>query len=100
VTDLIEGTWALLLPGWDDMSTWGYDSGTGSFFAQLTNNNSSDDDGPDVWITPGQYPVISNPGQLQTQIAGATGATASVVAEAMNDAIDDQGAPPQYRVTA
>lgn len=47
--------------GWADFSTWGYDSGMGSFYAQLTCDTSSDDDGPDVWVTPGVWPWSSPP---------------------------------------
>ena len=96
---MVEGTWALLLPGWEDLSIWGYDTGLRSFFAQLTRNGNSDDDGPDVWITPGaDFPAVTSPAQLQALIAGATGAKAADVTAAMNHAVDRQGAPSRYRL--
>ncbi|MEV0074337.1 hypothetical protein [Amycolatopsis sp. NPDC050768] len=77
----------------------GYDSGTRSFFARLTRNGNSDDDGPDVWITPGpRFPPVTSTAQLQAVIAQATGAGATDVAAAMNHAVDAQGAPAHYRL--
>ncbi|MFI6031635.1 hypothetical protein [Amycolatopsis magusensis] len=97
----VDGMWGLVLPGWEDRSIWGYDSGTGSFFAQLTRNGNSDDDGPDVWITPGAtFPVVTSPVQLQALITNVTGAAATDVIVAMNHAVDRQGAPAHYRLTA
>jgi hypothetical protein len=98
MSNAVDGTWALFLPDWDDLSIWGYDSGTSSFFAQLTRNGNSDDNGPDVWITPGpRFPVVTSPAQLQALIADVVGATAADVAVAMNHAVDAQGAPTHYR---
>lgn len=99
MSDFTEGSWALPLEGWDQLSTWGYDSGHASFFAQLTQNGRSDADGPQVWITPGRYPVMTNPDQLLTTIATATGAPPAAVAKTMNHAVDAQGAPAQLRVS-
>uniref|UniRef100_UPI003F49816A hypothetical protein n=1 Tax=Amycolatopsis sp. CA-096443 TaxID=3239919 RepID=UPI003F49816A len=97
--DAIDGTWALALPGWDDLSTWGYDSGTGSFFAQLTRNGNNDDNGPDIWITPGaSFPAVTAPAHLRPLIASSTGAAAADVTAAMNHAVDRQGAPARYRL--
>ncbi|MEU3622807.1 hypothetical protein BS329_09635 [Amycolatopsis coloradensis] len=94
------GMWALVLPGWESLSTWGYDSGIGSFFAQLPRNGNSDDDGPDVWITPGAgFPVVTSPAQLQALIASSTGTATADVTSAMNHAVDRQGAPAHYRLT-
>jgi hypothetical protein len=101
MSNAVDGMWALFLPGWDGLSVWGYDSGTSSFFAQLTRNGNSDDDGPDVWITPGaRFPVVSSPAQLQALIAEVSGATSAAVATAMNHAVDAQGAPAHYRLIA
>lgn len=96
----VGGTWGLLLDGWEGLSIWGFDAGTGSFFAQLTRNGNTDENGPDVWITPGRYPTITNPSELANLIARATGATAAAVAAAMNHAVEHQGAPAHYRVPA
>lgn len=72
------------LPGWDSLSIWGYDPGTQSFYAQLTHNNNTDDDGPDVWITPGTaWPVINSTHELSGYIARATGEPTSTIKSAM-----------------
>lgn len=89
----------MFLPGWEDLSIWGYDSGVSSFVAQLTRNGNSDDDGPEVWITPGaSYPVVASLALLQGLIANATSVAAADVAAAMNHAVDYQGAPARYRI--
>jgi hypothetical protein len=81
----------LLLDGWDGLSTWGYDDLMGSFYAQLTRNGHSDDDGPDVWITPGSsWPAIHHADVLAELIAETTGATLADVRAAM-DADPDAG---------
>ena len=41
---------AILIDGFDQQSIWGYDSGTGSFFAQIWQNGSRSDH-PDLWLT-------------------------------------------------
>ena len=33
----------LILPGWDERSTWGYDDGQASYFAQLWHNGVGED---------------------------------------------------------
>jgi hypothetical protein len=48
MSDFADSFWALPLDGWDELSTWGFDTGQASFFAQLTQNGRSDDDGPQV----------------------------------------------------
>lgn len=40
----------LWLAGWDRYSTWGYDSGTGSYYAQLYRNSADRDGPPTVWL--------------------------------------------------
>ena len=63
----------------------------GSFYAQLTRNGHSDDDGPDVWITPGSsWPAIHHADVLAELIAEATGAPLQDVRAAM-DADPDAG---------
>ncbi len=71
------------VPGWENFSTWGYDSGTGSFYAQLTHNSSSDDNGPDVWITAGTGPVVASADALAELIAQAVDEPVGVVRSAM-----------------
>jgi hypothetical protein len=45
----------------------------GSFYAQLTRNGHSDDDEPDVWITPGSaWPAVHHTDVLAELIAEAT----------------------------
>lgn len=46
---------AIWLDGHDDQSTWGYDTGVDSFFAQLWKNGSESED-PELWLTP---PLLS-----------------------------------------
>jgi hypothetical protein len=76
----------LLLDGWDDLSTWGYDDLMGSYYAQLTRNGHTDDDGPDVWITPGPaWPAVHHADVLAELIAEATGAPLQDVRAAMDD---------------
>ncbi len=46
---------AIDLPGWEDQSYWGWDQGTGSFFAQLWRNGSTSD-APEIWLTGARTP--------------------------------------------
>lgn len=46
--------YALLLPGWEQFSTWGAEDGC--LYAHVTRNGHADD-GPDFWITPPRYPI-------------------------------------------
>jgi hypothetical protein len=74
----------LMLDGWDRLSTWGYDDLMDSYYAQLTCNGHSDDDGPDVWITPGSsWPAIHHAEVLAEAIVEATGAPLDDVRAAM-----------------
>jgi hypothetical protein len=43
------------LAGWDKQSFWGYDTGLGSFFAQLWSNDSNSDP-PELWLSGAQTP--------------------------------------------
>ena len=80
--------YGLCLAGWEDLSTWGYDEAQGSLYAQLTRNTSSDDDGPDIWVTPPRFPVIRTSDGLASVIAAATGSALPVVYAAMNAGLE------------
>ena len=47
-TDMVDAIW---LDGYDQQSVWGYDTGVGSFFAQMWPNGSRSD-APELWLTP------------------------------------------------
>jgi hypothetical protein len=65
-------------------STWGYDDLMDSYYAQLTRNGHGDDDGTDVWITPGaSWPAIHHADVLAEVIVEATGAPLDDVRAAM-----------------
>jgi hypothetical protein len=76
----------LLLPGWEDLSTWGIDAD--DFYALLTRNGHSDDNGPDLAITPANHPTCRTAHELGTAIAQATGAQPATVLHAMAAGID------------
>ena len=75
----------LILPGWDERSTWGYDDGQASYFAQLWRNGVGEDRcPPHIWITPGAVtPPIESLGELVARIAAATDVTPGEVRAAM-----------------
>ena len=73
--------YALLLPGWDQLSIWGADQDY--LYAQVTRNGNSDDDGPDFWITPPRYPVCRHPRELGHAISQVTGTDLPAVLNAM-----------------
>lgn len=73
--------YALLLPGWDQLSTWGADDGY--LYAHVTRNGHTDDDGPDFWITPPGHPVYRHPRELGQAISKVTGADLVAVLGAM-----------------
>ena len=79
----------VFLDGWDELSTWGFDSGADSYYAQLTRNGNSDDDGPDIWITPPTWPPMARPAELAQAVATATGVDLSTVRNALNDGLDE-----------
>ena len=83
--------YGFMLDGWDHQSTWGYDDGIGSLYAQLTRNGNSDDNGPDIWLTPPTIPAVRDPAQLARIIANATEADLADVHDAMNDGLDHTG---------
>lgn len=75
---------ALWLDGWDGLSTWGYDDPEQSYYAQLTRNGGSDDDGPEIWIsTVRGWPPIGSPDVLADAIARCTGQPLQAVRTAM-----------------
>lgn len=82
---------ALLLDGWDEASTWGTDEGR--YYAQLTPNGVSDDDGPHVWITPPRY-AVHDRADLAREISDATGASTDDVLLAMRRGANPDGRAP------
>lgn len=58
------------LAGWDERSVWGYDTGVGSFYAQLW-RNPGDGDAPDVWLS-GVDPRYPWPGCIVLAVVDAT----------------------------
>ena len=81
----------VLIDGWDHQSTWGYDDGVGSLYAQLTRNGNSDANGPDVWLSPPTIPRILLPETLAKAIAQVTSVDLAAVHAAMNTSLDDRG---------
>jgi hypothetical protein len=72
------GPFGFLLEGWEDRSVWGWDEGTGSWWAQLWRNDLPDDpvaDAPHVGIGPLYGQHISAVSGLVPLIAVATGET-------------------------
>jgi hypothetical protein len=85
-TDVTQlGRRALDLDGWADRSAWGWDSQSGSLFAQLWRDGGDEvvDDEPDVWITPPIWAATSEPIVLARRIAEVTGSPVAVVLDAM-----------------
>ncbi|MFI9841847.1 hypothetical protein ACIHFD_32755 [Nonomuraea sp. NPDC051941] len=71
------GPFGFLLEGWENRSVWGWDEGTGSWWAQLWHNDLPDDpvaDAPHVSIGPLAGQHISAASGLVPLIAAATGA--------------------------
>ncbi len=60
------------LPGWEDQSIWGYESGACSYFAQLWRNGRRSDE-PDHWLS-GVDEVYPRPGCIALQVVERTGA--------------------------
>lgn len=60
----------LMLPGWEDLSTWG--SEDGYLYAQVTRNGLTDDDGPEFWITPHLHPICRTVHELSQAISQVT----------------------------
>lgn len=71
---------ALCLPGWSDLSIWGYDEQMDTYFAHLWRDGDFNDV-PTVWIS-GLDPIGTSR-QLADLIASATGVKVSRVMYAM-----------------
>jgi hypothetical protein len=93
------GQIALLLAGWDDRSTWGFDPPDDAYFAQLWRNGSPNEN-PDIWVfghgtLDGREFVLASTRTLAQEIAAATGHDLSAVCAAMinghHDDADDPG---------
>lgn len=69
------------LPGWEHQSIWGWDEGTGSFYAQLW-RNSSTSDAPEVWLTGARKPYPW-PGCVALETVEHTHADTLAVVQAM-----------------
>ncbi|MBN9791779.1 hypothetical protein DMP17_24700 [Pseudonocardia sp. TMWB2A] len=72
--------YAFHLEGWEDLSTWGRDEDV--YYAQLIRNDASDDEGPQIWISPPQY-VIHDITELVRIVASSVGEPAELIDEAM-----------------
>ena len=82
-TGLVEDFRAILdLPGWENMSIWGFDTGLMSFFAQLHRNNTSPDAPPTIWLS-GMNPTYSDVVKLRDAIAIAARCTADEASRAL-----------------
>jgi hypothetical protein len=68
------GRMALVLPGWDSFSVWGWDDREGCLFAQLWRDDDDGSAGPRIWITTlAGWPAFTAPEDLAEAIASATG---------------------------
>lgn len=76
-----DGVNPLWLPGWESYSTWGWDSGVRSWYAQLYRDSDDRDGPPRVWLDGAQ--PIPYAQLLYARIAVATGEALSAVYEAM-----------------
>lgn len=73
---------ALNLPGWDELSTWGWDDMAGSWYAQLTRNGGDDSNGPEIWLSGAPTPFTTEV-ELMAAIVQCTGADPLDVLNAM-----------------
>ncbi len=79
--------YALPLPGFEQLSVWGYDDIDRTYFAQLWPNGGDPDDEPDVWLSwSAAYGAIEDPLLLADLIAGETGLSSTEVLTAMAEA--------------
>jgi hypothetical protein len=85
------------LTGWDDRSTWGYDDGIASFYAQLW-RNPGDTDAPDIWLS-GVDPRYPWPGCLALAIVDATGRDPLSVIRALGIAAPAPSVRPSLQIT-
>lgn len=61
------------MPGWEDYSTWGYESGPGGhqhLYAQIIHNQDGPDAEPRIWITPPRH-IVRTVDELAAIIADA-----------------------------
>lgn len=72
---------AIDLHGWEDQSIWGWDEGTGNFFAQLWRNGSSSD-APEIWLTGTRKPYAW-PGCIALDIVEHTASDPLAVVQAL-----------------
>ncbi|MGP8303385.1 hypothetical protein ACTPOK_36755 [Streptomyces inhibens] len=72
----------LPLPGWDEVSEWGFDTGTMSFFARLYRNGTDYWEPPTIWLT-GVSPDLYTTVDLCNAIARATSRPPREVAAAL-----------------
>ncbi|MDX3379489.1 hypothetical protein PV390_34375 [Streptomyces sp. ME02-6991-2A] len=72
----------LPLPGWDEESDWGFDTGTMSFFARLYRNGTDYHQPPTIWLT-GASPDLYNTPALRDAIAKTTSRSPREVASAL-----------------
>lgn len=72
------------LPGWSDYSTWGWDDGIGSYFAELIRDESDDPDEPEFWLS-GVDPRFKTKEALARGIGIATRFQTATVLSFMDD---------------
>jgi hypothetical protein len=76
----------LALPGWDELSTWGWDDAAQSWYAQLTPNGGDDSNGPQIWLAGVPTPYRTEV-ELMTAIIQSTGVQPTDALNAMRDNI-------------
>lgn len=86
---------ALPLPGWDQISDWGYDTGTCSFFARLYRNEDDPSGPPTVWLV-GTNPDLMDVVALTDAVQEATGKSRREVVAALTA---DRMSPRERTVT-
>ncbi|MFF0610755.1 hypothetical protein ACFYUD_19015 [Nocardia tengchongensis] len=72
----------LPLPGWDEASDWGFDTGTMSFFARLYRKDADRHEAPTIWLS-GVSPDLYNTADLRDAIANATSLSHQQVSQAL-----------------
>lgn len=87
---------AVDLPGWEHQSIWGWNEGTGSFYAQLWRNSSSSD-APEIWLTGAQKPYPW-PGSIALEIVEHTQAEPLAVVQAMGIAHPEPALRPDQEI--
>ena len=84
-------SYPVLVDGWEEQSTWGWDPVAGSYYAALTRNGRPAGCDPDAWIVPPVWPVMQLPEALAQAIAHVTATDQATVCAAMNDSLDADG---------